>query len=70
MVIAIFNVVLISDRDENAILFDLLKYSDKLSGNIVFKIQIEMSDLYFTYICNQLHLHLSQFINLLFLFTI
>ena len=49
--IPIFNVVLISDKDENAInkgkhvvLFHLSKYSDKLYGNIVYKIQIEMSN--------------------------
>ena len=47
----IFNVVLISDKDENAInkgkhvvSFHLSKYSDKLYGNIVYKIQIEMSN--------------------------
>ena len=51
MVIPIFNVVFISDEDENAIdngkhvvLFDLSKYSDKLYGNIVYKMQIEMSN--------------------------
>ena len=45
--IPIFNVVLISDKDENAInngkhvaLFHLSKYSDKLYGNIVYKVQI------------------------------
>ena len=49
--IPIFNVVLISDKDENAInngkhvvLFHLSKYSDKPYGNIVYKIQIEMSN--------------------------
>ena len=49
--IPIFNVVLISDKDENAInkgkhvvLFHLSKYSDKLYGNIVYKMQIEMSN--------------------------
>ena len=49
IVILIFNISLISDKDENAInkskyvvLFYLSKYSDKLYGNIVFKIQIEM----------------------------
>ena len=43
--------VLISEKDENAInngkqvvLFHLLKYSDKLYSNIVYKIQIEMSN--------------------------
>ena len=49
--IPIFNVVLISDKDENAInndkyvvLFHLSKYFiDKLYGNIVYKMQIEMS---------------------------
>ena len=42
--------VLISDKDENAInndkcvvLFDLSKYFGKLYGNIVYKMQIEMS---------------------------
>ena len=38
---------LISDKDENAIndgnLFHLSKYSDKLYGNIVYKMQIEIS---------------------------
>ena len=45
----IFNVVLISDKDENAInngkhvvLFLLSKYSDKLYGNIDYRTQIEM----------------------------
>ena len=46
--IPIFNVaVLISDKDENAInngkhvvLFHLSKYTDKLYGNIVYKVQI------------------------------
>ena len=45
--IPIFNVVLISDKDENAInngkhvvLFHLSKYSDKLYDNIVYKVQI------------------------------
>ena len=48
--IPIFN-VLISDKDENVInngkyvvLFHLSKYSNKLYGNIVYKIQIEMSN--------------------------
>ena len=48
--IPIFNVILISDKDKNAIdkgkhvvLFHLSKYSDKLHGNIVCKTQIEMS---------------------------
>ena len=48
--ISFFNVVLISDEDENAInngkhvvLFHVPKYSDKLYGNIAYKIQIEMS---------------------------
>ena len=45
IVIPIFNAVLISDKDENAILFHLSKYSDKLYGNIVCKMQIEMSNL-------------------------
>ena len=44
--IRIFN-GLISDKDENAIndgnLFHLSKYSDKLYGNIVYKMQIEIS---------------------------
>ena len=47
-VIPIFNVVLISDKDENAInkdkhfvLFHLSKYSDKVYGNIIYKKQIE-----------------------------
>ena len=42
---------MISDKDENTInngkhivLFDLLKYSDKLYGNIVYKMQTEMSN--------------------------
>ena len=34
-VIVIPNAILISDKDENAILFHLTKYSDKLYGNIV-----------------------------------
>ena len=45
------NFQLISDKDENAInkgkhfvLFHLSKYSDKLYGNIVYKLQIEMSN--------------------------
>ena len=49
--IPIFNVVLISDKDKNAInngkhvvLFLLSKYSDKLYGNIVYRTQIEMSN--------------------------
>ena len=49
--ISIFNVVLISDKDENAlnkskhvILFHLSKYSNNLYGNIAYKIQIEMSN--------------------------
>ena len=51
IVISVFNVVLISDKDENTInngkhvvLFHLLKYSDKLYGNIVYKMHIEMSE--------------------------
>ena len=51
MVIPIFNVVLISDKDENVInngkhvvLFLLLKYFDKLYGNIDYRTQIEMSN--------------------------
>ena len=46
----IFNIVLISDKDENAIngkhvaLLHLSKYSDKLYGNIVYKMQFEMSN--------------------------
>ena len=49
MVIPIFDVVLISDKDENTInngkhvSFQLSKCSDKLYGNIVYTIQIEMS---------------------------
>ena len=45
-----FNVVLISNNDENAInnskhtLFHLSKCSDKIYGNIVCKTQIEMSN--------------------------
>ena len=42
---------MISDKDENAIntgkhvvLFHLSKYSEKLYGNIVYKMQIEMSN--------------------------
>ena len=49
IVILISNIILISDKYENAInkgeyvaLFHLLKYSDKLYDNIVEKIQIEM----------------------------
>ena len=45
------NVVLISDKDENAInngklvvLFLLLKYSDQHYGSIVYKMQIEMNN--------------------------
>ena len=48
--IPIFSVVLISDKDENvinngkyAVLFHLSKYFDKLHGNFVYKMQIEMS---------------------------
>ena len=48
--ISIFHVVLISDKDENAInndkyavLFHLSKYFNKLYGNIVYKMQLEMS---------------------------
>ena len=51
MVIPIFNVVLVSDKDGNAInngkhvvLFYLSKYCDKLYGNIVYKMQIEKSN--------------------------
>ena len=47
----IFNILLISDKDENVInngkhvvLLHLSKYSDKLYGNIVYKMQIEMSN--------------------------
>ena len=47
----IANVALISNKDENAIidgkhvvLFNLSKYSDKFYGNIVYKIQIEMTN--------------------------
>ena len=49
--IPIFNVVLMSDKDENAInngkhvvLFHLSKYSVKLYGNIVCKMKIEMNN--------------------------
>ena len=49
--IPIFNVIFISEKDKFAInknkhvvLFHLSKYSDKLYGNIVYKIQIEMSN--------------------------
>ena len=48
--IPIFNVVLISDKAENAInngrhvFFHLSKYFDKLYGNIVYKMKIEMSN--------------------------
>ena len=49
--IPIFNVVLISDKDENVInngkhviLFPLSKYSDKLYGNIVYKRQIKINN--------------------------
>ena len=49
--IPLFNVVLVSDKDENAInkgkhvvLFRLSKYSEKFYGNIMDKIQIEMSN--------------------------
>ena len=49
--IPIFNVVLISGKDENVInknkhvvSFHLSKYSDKLYGNIVCEVQIEMSN--------------------------
>ena len=49
--IPIFTVVLISDKNENAIingkhvaLFHLSKYFDKLYGNIVYKTQIEMNN--------------------------
>ena len=49
--IPIFNVVLISDNNENAmnndkhvVLFHLSQYSDKLYGNIVYQMQIEMSN--------------------------
>ena len=66
IVIPIFNLALISDKDENATLFHLSKYSGKLYRNIVCKMQIEMSNLYFTCICNQLHLYFPKFINLLF----
>ena len=40
-VIPIFNVVLISDKDENEILFHLSKYSDKLYGNIACKCRLK-----------------------------
>ena len=49
--IPIFNVVLISDKYENAanngkhvILFHLSKYFDKLYGNIIYKMQVEMNN--------------------------
>ena len=49
--IPVFNVVLISDKNENAtdngkhvVLFHLSKYSDKLYGNIVYTMQIETSN--------------------------
>ena len=58
--IPIFN-GLISDKDENSIndgnLFHLSKYSDKLYGNIVYKMQMEISFKY------QIHLHLARFQN-------
>ena len=51
LAIPIFNVVLISHKDENAInngkhvvLFHLSKYFDKLYGNTVYKMQTEMSN--------------------------
>ena len=66
--IPIFSLVLISDKNKNATLFHLSKYSGKLYCNIVCKMQIEMSNLYSTCTCNQLHLYLPQFSNLLFLF--
>ena len=51
IVTPIFNVVLISDKNENAInngkhviLFYLSNYSDKIYRNIVYKMQIEMSN--------------------------
>ena len=50
--IPIFNVILLSDKDENVInngehmvLFLLSKCSDKLYGNIVYRTQIEMSNI-------------------------
>ena len=64
--IPIFNVVLLSDKDENAtnngkhvVLCHLSKYSDKLYGNIVYKMQIEMSN--FSQV--PLHLYLPRFQN-------
>ena len=45
IVIPTVNIVFISDKDENAILFHLSKYSDKLCNNIVCKMQIKMSNL-------------------------
>ena len=46
--IPIFNAVLVSDNDENAINNGkhvvLSKYSDKLYANIVYKMHIEMSN--------------------------
>ena len=62
--ISIFNAILISDKDENAI--NLSKYSDRLYGKIAYKMKIEMSNLYLFCIYNQLHLYLPQFINLRF----
>ena len=51
IVMPIFNVALMSDKDENAInngrhivWFLLSKYSDKLYRNIVYRTQIEMSN--------------------------
>ena len=51
MVIPLFNVVLVSDKDENVInegkqvvLFHLSKYSDKLYDNIIYKTPTEISN--------------------------
>ena len=50
MVIPVFNVVLISDKDKNVVnnnkhvLSHLSKCSDKFHGNIVYKMQTEMSN--------------------------
>ena len=49
--VPIFNVVLITHEDENVInngkhvvLFQLSKYADKLYGNIVYKMQVKVSN--------------------------
>ena len=56
-----FQCHIISDKDENAILFHLSKYTDKLYGNIICKMQIEMSNLYFTCISRNLLIYFSLF---------